>query len=173
MTPTQVHSLASKLGQATLGLFGKGTSSSEKMPRSSSINHQNSVHKEDTTNNSYGDMASSRHLLRGYRSKPSKHTTEQASPVFVQFLDCIYQIMQQNPTSFEFNESFLIRILQLYYSGVTRTFMGDYEKERVAIYRNIIETYVVILTLTLSLIEKIVHSNTQVRSRCERKCGRH
>jgi hypothetical protein len=100
----------------------------------------NKISKEDS-NTSYGDVTDSRHLLRGHRSKPSKHTTEQASPVFVQFLDCVYQIMQQHPTSFEFSETFILHLLQIYYSGITRTFMGDYEKERIAIYRNLLETF--------------------------------
>ena len=31
------------------------------------------------------------------------------SPVFLQWLDCIYQLLFQNPTAFEFNEMFLVR----------------------------------------------------------------
>ena len=31
------------------------------------------------------------------------------SPVFLQWLDCIYQLFRQNPTTFEFNEMFLVR----------------------------------------------------------------
>lgn len=30
------------------------------------------------------------------------------SPVFLQWLDCIYQLLDQNPTAFEFNEMFLV-----------------------------------------------------------------
>ena len=30
------------------------------------------------------------------------------SPVFLQWLDCIYQLLVQNPTAFEFNEMFLV-----------------------------------------------------------------
>ncbi len=32
------------------------------------------------------------------------------SPIFVQWLDCVYQLMQQFPTVFEFNVSYLVRI---------------------------------------------------------------
>lgn len=31
------------------------------------------------------------------------------SPVFLQWLDCIYQLFIQNPVAFEFNEMFLVR----------------------------------------------------------------
>ena len=31
------------------------------------------------------------------------------SPVFLQWLDCIYQLFSQNRTAFEFNEMFLVR----------------------------------------------------------------
>ena len=42
------------------------------------------------------------------------------SPVFLQWLDCIYQVFRQNPTAFEFNEMFLVRIL-----NVTRSIIDD------------------------------------------------
>lgn len=32
------------------------------------------------------------------------------SPVFLQWLDCVYQLFTQYPTAFEFNEMFLVRI---------------------------------------------------------------
>lgn len=32
------------------------------------------------------------------------------SPVFLQWLDCIHQLLNQFPTAFEFNEHFLVRI---------------------------------------------------------------
>ena len=35
---------------------------------------------------------------------------EQRSPVFIQFLDCVYQLICQFPCSFEFNEDLLISI---------------------------------------------------------------
>ncbi len=31
------------------------------------------------------------------------------SPIFLQWIDCIYQLFSQNPTAFEFNEMFLVR----------------------------------------------------------------
>ena len=53
------------------------------------------------------------------------------SPVFHQYLDCVYQLMYQYPTRFEFNERFLRRLLYHLYSCQYGTFLFDNEKERV------------------------------------------
>lgn len=53
------------------------------------------------------------------------------SPVFHQFLDCVYQLHYQHPTRFEFNERFLRRLLYHLYSCQYGTFLFDNEKERV------------------------------------------
>jgi myotubularin-related protein 3/4 len=37
------------------------------------------------------------------------HDSNERSPVFLQWLDCIYQLFIQNPVAFEFNEMFLVR----------------------------------------------------------------
>lgn len=39
--------------------------------------------------------------------------TNERSPVFLQWLDCIYQLFLQNPVAFEFNEMFLVRKILL------------------------------------------------------------
>ena len=48
---------------------------------------------------------------------------------FVQFVDCVWQIWSQVPTAFEFNEEFLIEILDSVFSGCYGTFLGNIEKE--------------------------------------------
>lgn len=53
------------------------------------------------------------------------------SPVFHQFLDCVYQLHYQHPTRFEFSERFLRRLLYHLYSCQYGTFLFDNEKERV------------------------------------------
>ncbi|VDN06258.1 unnamed protein product [Thelazia callipaeda] len=52
------------------------------------------------------------------------------SPVFTQFLDATYQIMQQYPCSFEFNERYLIQIHEHAYSCQYGTFLGNCDKDR-------------------------------------------
>ncbi|KAJ8110202.1 hypothetical protein OPT61_g6890 [Boeremia exigua] len=52
------------------------------------------------------------------------------SPVFHQFLDCVYQLQYQHPTRFEFSERFLRRLLYHLYSCQYGTFLFDNEKER-------------------------------------------
>jgi myotubularin-related protein 6/7/8 len=53
------------------------------------------------------------------------------SPVFHQFLDCVWQLHYQHPTRFEFSERFLKRLLYHLYSCQYGTFLFDNEKERV------------------------------------------
>lgn len=52
------------------------------------------------------------------------------SPVFHQFLDCVYQIYRQNPSSFEFNSRFLKRLFYHHYSCQYASFLCDSEAER-------------------------------------------
>ncbi|KAL1491072.1 hypothetical protein ABEB36_011725 [Hypothenemus hampei] len=59
------------------------------------------------------------------------HSDADRSPVFLQFLDCIWQITQQFPNAFEFNEHFLITILDHLYSCRFGTFLCNSERERI------------------------------------------
>lgn len=52
------------------------------------------------------------------------------SPVFHQFLDCVYQMLRQAPDQFEFNERFLRRLLYHLYSCQYGTFLYNSEKQR-------------------------------------------
>jgi len=63
------------------------------------------------------------------RHTNSKQSAE-ASPIFVQFLDCVWQIFRQNPLIFEFNEKYLPFIFEACYSCQYGTFIGNSEKER-------------------------------------------
>lgn len=51
-------------------------------------------------------------------------------PVFLQWLDCIYQILCQYPCSFEFSTSYLIKLAQHVYSCLFGTFLCNTIKER-------------------------------------------
>lgn len=55
--------------------------------------------------------------------------SNERSPVFHQFLDCVYQLLRQHPGKFEFNSRFLKRIFYHYYSCQYGTFLCDSERE--------------------------------------------
>jgi myotubularin-related protein 9 len=56
--------------------------------------------------------------------------TRQEAPVFLLFLDCVWQIWQQYPCSFEFNEDLLILLFQHSYASQFGTFMCNNVQER-------------------------------------------
>lgn len=58
------------------------------------------------------------------------HSDADRSPVFLQFIDCVWQISQQFPNAFEFNDFFLITILDHLYSCRFGTFLCNSERER-------------------------------------------
>ncbi|XP_045468374.1 myotubularin-related protein 2-like [Harmonia axyridis] len=59
------------------------------------------------------------------------HSDADRSPVFLQFIDCVWQITQQFPNAFQFNDYFLITILDHLYSCRFGTFLCNSERERV------------------------------------------
>ncbi|PIK60521.1 putative myotubularin-related protein 2 isoform X1 [Apostichopus japonicus] len=59
------------------------------------------------------------------------HADAFRSPNFLQFMDCVWQITRQFPNAFEFNEHFLITILDHLYSCLFGTFLYNCERERV------------------------------------------
>ncbi|KAF2078075.1 hypothetical protein CYY_000626 [Polysphondylium violaceum] len=56
---------------------------------------------------------------------------DERSPIFYQFLEAVYQVVQQFPTKFEFNAHFLRVILYHSYSGKYGNFLYNSEKERI------------------------------------------
>lgn len=56
---------------------------------------------------------------------------KERSPVFLQFMDCIHQIMNQFPTAFEFNMEFLKELAHHSYTGVFGNFLCDNHRDRV------------------------------------------
>ncbi|ETK87943.1 hypothetical protein, variant 1 [Phytophthora nicotianae CJ01A1] len=57
-------------------------------------------------------------------------SNEQRSPVFLLWLDCVWQYIRQYPTECEFNESFLLALADHVYSCKFGTFMFDCERQR-------------------------------------------
>ena len=67
-------------------------------------------------------------LRNGFAEKEKQ---DQASPIFLQFLDAVHQLLEQFPNAFEFNEKFLLFLAKTYNLNLYGTFMFNNEKERV------------------------------------------
>lgn len=59
-----------------------------------------------------------------------KPNDDNRSPVFLQWLDCVWQLTRQFPTAFEFNEFLLITIADHVYSCLFGTFLCNTEQQR-------------------------------------------
>ncbi|KAF2988322.1 hypothetical protein EK904_007635 [Melospiza melodia maxima] len=55
---------------------------------------------------------------------------KEVSPVFTQFVECVWQLMQQFPCSFEFSERFLLEIHDHVYSCQFGNFLGTCHRDR-------------------------------------------
>ncbi|KAM3865052.1 myotubularin-related protein 7b [Diretmus argenteus] len=55
---------------------------------------------------------------------------KEVSPVIDQFLECVWQLSEQFPCAFEFNDRFLIAVRRHVYSCQYGTFLGNCQKER-------------------------------------------
>ncbi|KDO20096.1 hypothetical protein SPRG_14635 [Saprolegnia parasitica CBS 223.65] len=62
--------------------------------------------------------------------KDASDLANERSPVFLQFLDAVWQMTRQFPTAFEFNERFLLHVVDAIFSGLFGTFLYNTEKER-------------------------------------------
>lgn len=56
--------------------------------------------------------------------------TKETSPVFTQFIEGVWQMMQQFPCAFQFNERFLLMLHDHVFSCQFGTFIGNCEKDR-------------------------------------------
>ncbi|XP_055464728.1 myotubularin-related protein 1 isoform X3 [Psammomys obesus] len=59
------------------------------------------------------------------------HADADRSPIFLQFIDCVWQMTRQFPSAFEFNELLLITILDHLYSCLFGTFLCNCEQQRI------------------------------------------
>ena len=68
--------------------------------------------------------------LRNGLNKKQGGSDDQNSPIFLQFLDAVHQLLLQNPNSFEFNEKFLLFLAKNYSLNLYGTFMFNNDKHR-------------------------------------------
>jgi myotubularin-related protein 1/2 len=86
----------------------------------------------------------------GQESNINFFENDHVSPVFVLFIDCVWQILRLFPMSFEFNGFFLSDLLDLMYSGRCGTFLGnsDLERLRFDVKRKTISVWTALLHLS-------------------------
>lgn len=106
------------------GLFNRQNESNESLNQLPETNvPENGVDITDT--------ASPKPTKFGAAEEHRVTKVNELSPVFHQFLDCVFQLQHQHPTRFEFSERFLRRLLYHLYSCQYGTFLFDNEKERI------------------------------------------
>uniref|UniRef100_A0A5K3FKL7 Myotubularin phosphatase domain-containing protein n=1 Tax=Mesocestoides corti TaxID=53468 RepID=A0A5K3FKL7_MESCO len=70
------------------------------------------------------------HLLPPLRSSNEPASSSDCSPVFLLFLDCVWQILCQYPGSFEFTDDLLLLLAEHVYVSEFGTFLGDCDAAR-------------------------------------------
>lgn len=63
-------------------------------------------------------------------SGSSSGSSDEISPIFLQFIDCVFQIVNQYPDFFEFNTKYLLLLSEHIYSCRFGTLLCDTERER-------------------------------------------
>jgi myotubularin-related protein 1/2 len=71
-------------------------------------------------------------LRFGHGQDRSARVEEQLSPIFLQFLDCVWQLLNQHPWLFEFNSRYLSCIAQHSYDCRFGTFLCNTVREKEA-----------------------------------------
>ena len=61
------------------------------------------------------------------RSKPG---SSEYSPVFLQWLDAVFQTQRQYPSKFEWDDNYLPAVVDVFLGGWSNTFVGNCERER-------------------------------------------
>ncbi len=85
----------------------------------------------------FGHKFAQRH---GHGTFSAKFKDSQRAPIFLQFIDTVWQLMQQFPTSFEWNERFLTVVLDSVYGCIFGTFLCNTDQERRKLYQVIDQT---------------------------------
>lgn len=70
-------------------------------------------------------------LRCGHGKAMENYKEGQRAPIFLQWLDCVWQILTMYPTRFEFNETLLIAISEELFACRFGTFLFDCHRERV------------------------------------------
>jgi hypothetical protein len=77
-----------------------------------------------------------------FRQRSGAHDAHEYSPVFIQFLDCVWQIWRQFPWEFEFTDQLLLTLVYAVVSRYSEDFIFDHEQQRLhhrSVWRQIIQ----------------------------------
>ncbi|CAM9493681.1 unnamed protein product [Scytosiphon promiscuus] len=85
--------------------------------------------KDATAATAGGDEASTIRSMKDFTGGQVREYDE-LSPVFLQFLDLVHNVLAQFPTAFEFTEELLTFVAEHTYSGLFGTFLCDTEQRR-------------------------------------------
>ena len=107
-------------------LSAKGFFNKDNKSRESMVDSDGELQPYDT-----GSPSPRKTPTKGSKDDKSTTKVKETSPVFHQFLDATYQLLQQHPTRFEYNERFLRRLLYHLYSCQYGTFLYNNERERI------------------------------------------
>jgi len=75
------------------------------------------------------DWISFGHRFQDRLGHISRGTSKEEAPIFLQFIDCVYQMILQFPIYFQFNSKFLIYIVEQMYTCNYGTFIMNSEEE--------------------------------------------
>lgn len=67
----------------------------------------------------------------GHKFHARSFDSNERSPIFLQFIDCVYQLIDQFPTEFEYNDALLLDLVDALHDCRFGTFLFDTYKERV------------------------------------------
>lgn len=135
------HTTDLLFGKEKTSYYSENFNSFLKGPAYCENNNDMSPSFGNTISNSFSAISSSGQKISGVQNTVTNHWTTNfqktiqkrtlkfTSPIFQQFLDCVYQLLNQNPKSFEFNERFLRRLVYHLYSCQYGTFLFDCEQE--------------------------------------------
>ena len=68
-------------------------------------------------------------LSFGYKFRTRGGNDSESSPIFIQFLDAVSQVLRQNVNDFQFTNEYLLFLAEAVFSGKYGTFMGDCESQ--------------------------------------------
>jgi protein tyrosine/serine phosphatase len=75
-------------------------------------------------------------LREGHGKNMDDYANEQRAPIFLQFIDLVYQLVALYPSAFQFNEYYLLFILDHFHSCMFGTFLTNSQMERMQLQCN-------------------------------------